>query len=116
MEAGSPVAAFGSRSPRMAATPAQEAAVSATGPVPADVLLFRKGKLRPDTIHRFPAIPVCPYVNCITIIVKSLKRHWCKVVKSAMFTKVIIQFTSRVPFPLIKRPDPFAENKENAKK
>ncbi len=37
-------------------------------------------------------------------------------VKSAMFTKVIIQFTSRVPFPLIKKPDPFAENKENAKK
>lgn len=36
-------------------------------------------------------------------------------VKSAMFTKVIIQFTSRVSFPLIKRPDPFAENKENAK-
>lgn len=32
-----------------------------------------------------------------------------------MFTKVIIQFTSRVPFPLIKKPDSFAENKENAK-
>ena len=47
---------------------------------------------------------------------KNLKSHWCKVVKSAMFTKVIIQFTSRVSFPLIKRPDPFAENKENAKK
>ena len=32
-----------------------------------------------------------------------------------MFTKVIIQFTSRVSFPLIKKPDSFAENKENAK-
>ena len=36
-------------------------------------------------------------------------------VKSAMFTKIIIQFTSRVSFPLIKKPDSFAENKENAK-
>ena len=32
-----------------------------------------------------------------------------------MFTKIIIQFTSRVSFPLIKKPDSFAENKENAK-
>ena len=37
-------------------------------------------------------------------------------VKSAMFTKIIIQFTSRVSFPLIKKPDSFAENKENAKR
>ena len=47
-------------------------------------------KLRPDPVHRFPAQPGLPVCKLHYNSLKNLKRHWYKVVKSAMLTKVII--------------------------
>lgn len=85
---------------------------------PCQQMFCSSGKARQTPAGPCPPLS-CPARSAVCKLhynsLKNLKRHWYKVVKSAMFTKVIIQFTSRVSFPLIKRPDPFAENKENAK-